>query len=330
MKTFCLMLALTLFPASLSAAKLLVVTGSGEGAPAQIRVYKQGVETINIKPYNSGFRGGVRVAVGDVNGDGVLDVIAVPGPGMEPVIGVFNGDTGERLPGHIGEFLAYSQVFRGGLFVASGDVNGDGKDDIIVAPDARMSSLVRVFDGNTGNVLRSFLAYATNFNGGVRVAAGDVNGDGLADIITGAGPGGGPHVRVFDGSTGGTLRSFFAFSANFAAGIYVAAGDVNGDGKADIITGAGQGAGPQVNVFDGGSGQLVRTFFTFATNFKGGVRVAAGDVNGDGKADVINGAGPTGVPQVRVQDFLSQATLHNFFAYDPGFRGGIFVAGSRR
>src|SRR6185503_9481836 len=99
-------------------------------------------------------RGGVRVAVGDVNGDGVLDVITVPGPGMEPVVGVFDGDTGKRLRTKVGSFLAFPPAFRGGLFVAAGDVNGDGKDDIIVGPDLRMSSLVRVFDGNTGNVLR--------------------------------------------------------------------------------------------------------------------------------------------------------------------------------
>jgi hypothetical protein len=70
-------------------------------------------------------------------------------------------------------------------------------------------------------VIRSFFAYGAGFTGGVSVAAGDVNGDGKADIITGAGPGGGPHVRAFDSVTSLELLSFFAFEPGFAGGIFV-------------------------------------------------------------------------------------------------------------
>ena len=88
---------------------------------------------------------------------------------------------------------------------------------------------------------RAFLAYDPLFLGGVHVALGDVDGDGTADIITGAGTGGGPHVRVFSGADLSELASFFAYSPAFVGGVTVAAGDVDGDGLADIITGAGPG-----------------------------------------------------------------------------------------
>ena len=136
------------------------------------------------------------------------------------------------------------------MFVAAGDVNGDGKADIIVAPDSGAPPIVRVFDGNTSNAIRTFFAYSPFFLGGVHVAAGDVNGDGRADIITGAAPGGGPHVKIFDGTNLNLLQSFFAYDPAFLGGVFVGAGDVNGDGRVDIITGAGPGGAPHVKVFD--------------------------------------------------------------------------------
>src|SRR5207253_2172868 len=155
---------------------------------------------------------------------------------------------------------------------------------------------VRLFEPPGMTSFFSFLAYSSGFTGGVRVAAGDVNGDGLMDVIVGTGPGGGPNVKVFDGKDGALIRSFFAYDPGFAGGVFVAAGDVNGDGKADIITGADSGGSPHVRVFDGGNGSELRSFLAFDAAFTGGVRVAAGDVNGDGKADIITGSGPGSGP----------------------------------
>src|SRR5439155_1702862 len=129
--------------------------------------------------------------------------------------------------------------------------------------DAGGGPHVKVFDAATGAIRASFYAYAPRFLGGVRVAVADVNGDGVPDIVTGAGPGGGPHVKVVDGrkltqtlSSGAIddaalLQSFYAFAADFHGGVSVAAGDTNGDRHADVIVGAGQTGGPQVKIFDG-------------------------------------------------------------------------------
>src|SRR5207244_8668400 len=121
---------------------------------------------------------------------------------------------------------------------------------------------------------------------------------GVQDIITGAGPGGGPHVKVFDGVTGQVIASFFAYDAGFTGGVNVTAGDVNHDGNADIITGAGPGGGPHVKVFSGADMSLLASFFAYDAGFTGGVNVAAGDLNADLHADIITGAGPGGGPHV--------------------------------
>ncbi len=222
-------------------------------------------------------------------------------------------------------FMAYATNFRGGVNVATGDVTGDGYDDIVTAPGAGGGPDIKVYNGVTGQLVREFLAYEAGFTGGVRVATGDINGDGKADIITGAGTGGGPLVKVFSGSTGQLLSMFMAYDPSFRGGVSVSAGDVSGDGRADIVTGAGIGGGPHVKAFDGRSLKEFRSFFAYDPSFRGGVTVAAGDTNGDGKADIITGAGPGGGPNVRVYDGGTMALLQNFYAQSASYTGGVCV-----
>ena len=126
-------------------------------------------------------------------------------------------------------------------------------DDIITAAGAGGGPHVRAFSLAAGAIteLASFLAYAPLFTGGVNVAVGDVNGDGIEDIVTGAGAGAGPHLRVFS-MAGGSPResaSFSAYDPAFTGGVFVAVGDVNDDGIDDIIAGPGPGGPGHVRGF---------------------------------------------------------------------------------
>ncbi|NCC70235.1 hypothetical protein EOM09_01490 [bacterium] len=174
---------------------------------------------------------------------------------------------------------------------------------------------------NTGYTEMEFLAYDENFRGGVNVAYGKL--DGKKDfIVTGAGFTGGPQVRIFD-TDGNLVRQFFAYDENFRGGVNVTVGDVNGDGKEEIITGAGFTGGPQVRIFDL-YGNVIGQFFAYDENFRGGVNVTVGDLNGDGKEEIITGAGFTGGPQVRIFN-ESGEVMNQFFAFHQDFRGGITV-----
>ena len=171
--------------------------------------------------------------------------------------------------------------------VALGDLTGDGVADVVTAPGGGGGPVVKVFDGSTGTLLRSFPAYDAGFRGGLAVAVGDVTGDGVPDIVTAAGAGGAPHVKVFSGRVGETLRSFFAYETAFTGGAPVAARDVDGDGFAEVITGTGPGGGPHVKVFDGRSGSEIRGFFAAPDETLSGVRVGVFDADGDGHPDLL-------------------------------------------
>jgi hypothetical protein len=298
----------------------LFAVGAGSGTTPVVKVYNaDGTLHSNFLAYALNFTGGVTVATGDLTGDGVDDIITGAGPGGGPHVKVFDGKTGAVVL----SFFAYDPIFRGGVFVAAGDVNGDHRADVITGAGPGGGPHVRVFSGANGAGIFSFFAYS-GFTGGVSVAAGDINGDGRADIITGAGPGGGPHVKVFSGADLSLLRSFFPYATSFTGGVFVAAGDVNADGRADIITGAGAGGGSHVEVFSGLNQALLFSFFAFP-GFTGGVRVAAGDLNDDGHAEIITGAGINGQPRVRVFSGATLGVLEDFLAFDPTFAGGVFV-----
>ena len=197
----------------------VVVLGADVGSLVIVMDARTNEEVFRFEAF-PGFRGGVTVAAGDVNGDSVPDIVAGTGPGGGSLVAVFDGVTRAAIQ----SFLAFPG-FSGGVSVAAGDVNGDGRDDIIVG--VAVNGHVKVFSGANNALLASFFAYP-GFTGGVSVAAGDVNGDGRADIITGAALNG--HVKVFDGATNALLTNFFAYPG-FTGGVNVAAGDVNGDGR---------------------------------------------------------------------------------------------------
>ncbi|MFO0810356.1 MAG: Calx-beta domain-containing protein [Gemmataceae bacterium] len=300
----------------------LFAVASGDGIPSQVRVYNaNGTVRFVLSPFETAFRGGVNVAVSDVNRDGTPDIVVGAGAGGGPFVKVFSGVDGSQLRA----FFAYDQGFRGGVWVAAGDVDGDGFADIVTGAGAGGGPHVKAFSGANGALLRSLFAYETSFTGGTPVAAADVTGDGKADIVTGTGYGGGPVAKVFDGVTSALVRATLAYEQEFRGGVYVAAGDYDGDGKAEVVTGTGTGGGPLVKIFAGTDGALLKSLFAYEQSFRGGVRVAAADEDGDGRIDIITAPGVGGAPRVRVFKGVGLVPGLDFLAFDPSYFGGVFV-----
>lgn len=198
--------------------------------------------------------------------------------------------------------------------------------NFVTGAGAGAGSHVRVFSGTDGAMRDEFFAYDPDIEDGVRVAQGQIDRDGINDWITGSGAGAAPHVKVFSGESGEGIRSFFAYDLQFAGGVNVAAGDIDGDGIDDVITGAGAGAGPHVKVFSGKSGEEIRSFFAFDPQFAGGVTVAASDIDGDLRLEIVTGAGPGAGPHVKAFSAVTGAEMLSLYAYDSAFSGGVFVA----
>ncbi|MBI2415764.1 MAG: L,D-transpeptidase [Candidatus Kerfeldbacteria bacterium] len=173
---------------------------------------------------------------------------------------------------------------------------------------------------------KQFFAYDASFTGGGTVAVGDVGKDRINEIITAAGPGGSPQIRIFrvDGSF---IGQFYAYDQGLRSGVNVASGNIDKDASGEIVTAPKQGGGPQVRVFTG-RGQVDQTvgFFAYDEQFHGGVNVAVGDLTGDGIDEIITGNGIDGSPHVRVFSGAGQWLGLDFFPFAETMRGGVSVA----
>jgi len=327
--------AIPLVPAD---ADRLLAVGADGGEP-RVRVYEpDGGIRFDILAFDRGFTGGVRVTLGDLDGDGYPELIAGAGPGGPAEVRVFDGRTG----GMASSFLAFESSFRGGVYLAAGDFDGDGLDDIVVAPDQGGGPRVRVLRGTDRAVIADFFGIDDPaFRGGARVAVGDLDGDSRDDLLVGAGFGGGPRVAGFDGTTlprgpAKLFGDFFLFEPSLRNGVFLAAGDLDFDQHDDLIAGGGPGGGPRLYALSGqeltatGGGVPLANFFAGDPADRGGVRVSAKDLDGDGYTDIVAGAG---------EDAGSSASVYAGSTTAPGgtptrylelddfdnFSGGVFV-----
>ncbi len=313
---------------STNLANRLAVGGRNDGTAALYDLANsQYVQTGNIA---TGAPATIRTVIADVNGDGFDDTITGVGPGggsrVRIALGIDPAIAPVALVPAPTEFDAFEAGFAGGVFLAAGDIDGDGMDELAVSPDVGGGGRVQIYSFESNAVVRRdnfFGIDDPSFRGGARVAMGDVNGDGRADLVVGAGFLGGPRVAVFDGKNLGASQAnpgrivgdFFAFpgsdAANLRNGVFVTVGDVNGDGKAELIFGGGPGGGPRVYALDGqrvaggdvlgAQSNPVANFFVAGNDAaRGGVRLAVKDIDGDNFADLVAASGENQLARVRV------------------------------
>ena len=271
------------------------------------------------------FTGGVYVGAGVMDTSGQDRVVVGAGQSGGPHVRVFDRDGGVVNDG----FYAYAPAFSGGVRVAVCDLYGDGgTDEIVTAPGPGGGPHIRIFTRDGNPIGGGFMAYSPNFTGGVYVGCGDLDNDGDDEIITGAGAGGGPHVRLFrnDGAPYG--EGFFAYDPRFTGGVRVAGARVDGPSAVSrLITAPGPGGGPHVRLFSDSTGTPVGGgFMAYAPSFTGGVYVGGGNAVGDGTQEIVTGAGEAGGAHVRIFNGAGADVVPGFAAFDTGNEHGARVA----
>jgi hypothetical protein len=270
-----------------------------------------------ILPY-ADFKGGANIASGLLDSDNQPDIITGAGPTGGPLVKVFKQDKTQ-----LAAFYAYAPNFGGGIDVAAGDIDGDGRDEIITSPLTKGGPHIKVFKLD-GTVVKEFYAYDPNFHGGVFVSAADLDDDGKDEIITGPNKGGGPHVKVFNGS-GQVVKEFFAYDSNFHGGVDVAGFAKTGITNSGIVTAPGAGGGPHIKIFNF-SGSLASEFFAYEGNYSIGVRVSAGNIKtGNTGPEVVVMPATAGSPHMKVFGIDGAVQESDMVAFEPWWRGGFDV-----
>ena len=308
-------------PAGAQTARPDFITGTGDRTAADVELYDAGGNRLNGFYAFSG-NTGARVASGDVDGDLQPDVITGTGAGVASQVNVFASNGAFK-----GAFSPYGS-FPGGVNVAAGDVDGDSVDEIITAADAGGGPHVVIWEWNnaahTATMKYGWFAYAPSFRGGVSVSVAQLVGSGRADIVTAPGPGGGPHVIVWDFGTDAAVASaqWMAYDPSFSGGVRVSGGSI--DGAPAVLTGAGPGGGPHVRLFSA-SGALKREFMAYDPNYHGGVNVLLSSAQGGDFGHIITAPATWGGPHIKAFN-SSGGVLFQFMAYGGNQINGVTLA----
>lgn len=256
-----------------------IIVGSGPGTVNSVRVYSNdGTYRAAFSPYPTSFRGGVRVAACDLDGDGNAEIITVPGAGYKPIVRIFD-ETGHQVLKK--QFSALDGKFTGGLQVACGDINSDGLGEIVVS-GSRGAASVMAYSA-AGKRIVSFQPYGKSFKGGIIIAV--LRGTSSMQIVVAPESGTKP-VRRYSVQGRQVGAGVYPFGKSYGGGIGLSAGDVDGIGVGRILMTPFATTSPRIRIYSS-DGAYVRQFVPYAIKGLTGVMTTVGDVNGDGVVDVV-------------------------------------------
>lgn len=302
-----------------------MATAAGEGGGPHIRGFYPNMipGPTNFMAFEDSFRGGARIGLADIDLDGVGELLIGSGPGRTGEVKI-NKIQGPQLF----DWIPFHVDFRGGVDVAGGDINGDRRDEVAVCQYSSGQAWVKLYDFSSGTpvVINTWNAFGDP-EVGCTVSMGDVDGDGLDEVVVGAGKTGGPQVMKFE-ADGRLIDSFFAFDPHLRTGVDVAAGKIRNANIDDVVVSRLYGSEAWIKSIESNYERtLLAEWLAFPSGVNCGANIDLVDVNFDNLLDVMAGAGRGGGPQILTFSGFGDSLGINYFAYDPQFRGGVSAAG---
>lgn len=287
--------------------------------PPEVKIWSASFQkTFSFSALNDAPYGG-NIAVGDVDGDGRPEIIVGSGPRHASEVRLFSAGGIFK-----NSFLIYDKNFQGGVRVGVGDVDGDGVAEIITVPGPGVSSIVHILNSEGKEKLSPgiHLAYEAKFIGGAHVAVDDLDDDGKAEIIISPGPGGGPHIKIFDAKMK-LVDEFFSFDQNMTDGVTIST--IKTPQGKQLVTAPESWSAPVVRRFSFKPTKPVAEFLAFAPDDKYGVTTAAFDMDNDGFDEVAAIGNGGRSSELRVFDIYG-TKIGAWLVQDPNYRGAVSLA----
>ena len=285
---------------------VLLSVSSGSSLSSETEIFelhkKFGEKKYEFNTFKSTFEKGVEVI--PINDNNYL---AIPKNNGAPQI--INLDNTGKI---ISSFFVDNENKMYGLNVVKGHVLNTKEEHLVVSFGNGSEPKVLILTLE-GKLIQEFIAYPIGYKGGVNLSLGDLNGDGVEEIITGTQNTGGPQIRVFN-FQGKPLLQFFAYDKNFRGGVNVTTSDLNGDGIDEIIASPFVNGGPQVMIFSN-KGKLVGQFFAFDKNLRQGLKIKGVDINQDGVEEIVTAIYKDSKAYVKIYNYKG-SMLYNFNAFE--------------